>query len=89
MNYYDEEISIGSGIGGGDVMKPPNNVKVERISSRGSIGDKGNSLENTRSGAAANTTAGRPGSGSDNAFQKRSQMVARPRQRMMVSVKSG
>ncbi|XP_065358667.1 intraflagellar transport protein 46 homolog [Calliphora vicina] len=46
MNYYDEEIAIS----GGDI-KPPNNVKVERISSRGSNSDKGNSMASGRSTA--------------------------------------
>ncbi|XP_037825930.1 intraflagellar transport protein 46 homolog [Lucilia sericata] len=38
MNYYDEEITIN----GGDIKPPNSNIKVERISSRGSNSDKGN-----------------------------------------------
>lgn len=44
MNYYDEEISINSGD-----IKPTNNVRVERISSRGSNSERGNPIASGRS----------------------------------------
>lgn len=44
MNYYDEEISINSGD-----IKPTNNVRVERISSRGSNSERGNPTASGRS----------------------------------------
>uniref|UniRef100_A0A1I8NPB1 Intraflagellar transport protein 46 homolog n=1 Tax=Stomoxys calcitrans TaxID=35570 RepID=A0A1I8NPB1_STOCA len=78
MNYYDEEISV-NGLAGAADMKPPlNNVKVERIPSRGSISDKGNNLESVRS------LASRQGSeGGDNSLRS-GVMLGRPRQRMMM-----
>ncbi|KNC31259.1 hypothetical protein FF38_14367 [Lucilia cuprina] len=45
MNYYDEEITIN----GGDIKPPNSNIKVERISSRGSNSDKGNPTASGRS----------------------------------------
>lgn len=72
MNYYDEEIPV-SGVAGAADIKPPNNVKVERISSRGSNSDRANALDSVRSVAVRQ--------GSDGGV-----MLGRPRQRMMVSV---
>lgn len=79
MNYYDEEIPVNALAAGAATVKPsppPNNAKVERISSRGSNGDKASALGSGRSVAVVG----------GNGLQRSMEMVGRPRQRTMVSV---
>lgn len=93
MNYYDEEIPVNALAAGAATVKPsppPNNAKVERISSRGSNGDKASVLGSGRSVAAVGGNGGGGGAvqraGSGNGLQRSMEMVGRPRQRTMVSV---
>lgn len=88
MNYYDEEIPVNALAAGAATVKPappPNNAKVERISSRGSNGDKASVLGSGRSVAAVGGGAVQR-AGSGNGLQRSMEMVGRPRQRTMVSV---
>uniref|UniRef100_A0A1I8MRR0 Intraflagellar transport protein 46 homolog n=1 Tax=Musca domestica TaxID=7370 RepID=A0A1I8MRR0_MUSDO len=89
MNYYDEEIAVNALATGAATVKPtppPSNAKVERISSRGSNGDKASVLGSGRSVAAGGGNGGgavqRAGSG--NGLQRTMEMVGRPRQRTMM-----
>ncbi|XP_075153354.1 intraflagellar transport 46 [Haematobia irritans] len=73
MNYYDEEISVNVLAGAADIKPTPNNIKMERIPSRGSTLDSVRSVVSRQESDA----------GSDNALQ-RGAMLGRPRQRVMM-----